>query len=764
MMGKRTDDTGKLIVYPKLTPHDIDSGNTMLLDWEFTKNSDKEEFEEKLFKTMKDMHSVSPRIGEFQKDGKVWHIAYAPVKTPKYVLAFVVPDDDITLPAQRVQKMIQDIVVNQGIIFIAIVAVGVAVFVWMQVELAHFVVQPIIMLKSVIELIIKDLNRDVATGSGKVKGKRRKVRFALHVNDLIKPEDEGCKEVSMMKESFEHMLMALRFGSESAAKNDLKSAFMIYDEARNMFKSLSNVRGEGIATFNLGVISHKIWLQSEKQNMRAYADAENFYKLSIDNGNEIWNSLLNNNGKDDEEFVVPINPGGMELQTRGGGQQSGKGQPMAVAPIMMDPVMQQQSSDDSARIDEDQDVRIPKRLIGNDMADKLAARLHHYSQLLVDTAQLNKYKQAKIMLEQALMLDTNTNNLLGYSARVGLYGEVLFGLGQYQLAEKKVMGQLNILRNRVAMFEHAELTAERLQGMDREQLKRSKSQYQEGEELFQAFQNGLIDAATIMANDPQKRHDMQALSLFKEALSCSQRTKKYTIAQIFIRMEAVVNRNFERLSVKFCQSYAEELAKNKGSTGGGNPKDVIFVVDYSGSMSGGKIRRAREGITSVVKDHMYQGMDKAAVIRFNSSVTTMCELTGDKDKLYDIIANLSKPSRATALWDGLGAAIEMLKEGSINNKKVDSWIVCVSDGEDNKSKKFTPAQVGNLIKRLRINIVILSVGVTEKQALDDMRHVANSNADKCIGEIIEISSSSEIDEAFANIGSIVGQNLDVQHY
>merc|ERR1712167_504928 len=105
-------------------------------------------------------------------------------------------------------------------------------------------------------------------------------------------------------------------------------------------------------------------------------DAENFYKLSIDNGNEIWNSLLNNNGKDDEEFVVPINPGGIELQTRGGGQQSGKGQPIAVAPIMMDPVMQQQSSDDSARIDEDQDVRIPKRLIGNDMAVKLAARLH----------------------------------------------------------------------------------------------------------------------------------------------------------------------------------------------------------------------------------------------------------------------------------------------------------------------------------------------------------------------------------------------------
>ena len=167
------------------------------------------------------------------------------------------------------------------------VVVSLLIFIWMQVEFAHFVVLPVQSLTRVIDLIIRDIARDEADARqpnkrrGGEKNRGEVGRFELHVNDLIKPEDEGCKEVSMMKESFEHMLMALRFGSESAAKNDLKSAFMIYDEARNMFKSLSNVRGEGIATFNLGVISHKIWLQSEKQNMRAYADAENFYKLSI---------------------------------------------------------------------------------------------------------------------------------------------------------------------------------------------------------------------------------------------------------------------------------------------------------------------------------------------------------------------------------------------------------------------------------------------------------------------------------------------------
>ena len=44
-------------------------------------------------------------------------------------------------------------------------------------------------------------------------------------------------------------------------------------------------------------------------------------------------------------------------------------------------------------------------------------------------------------------------------------------------------------------------------------------------------------------------------------------------------MEAVVNRNFERLSVKFCQSYAEELAKNKESINEQNLKKYLQTKD-----------------------------------------------------------------------------------------------------------------------------------------------------------------------------------------
>ena len=81
---------------------------------------------------------------------------------------------------------------------------------------------------------------------------------------------------------------------------------------------------------------------------------------------------------------MPINPDGIEMTV-----VDGAGQKAAVAPAIMDGLpfsLQHQKSTDSS-IDENAEVVIPKRLLGNDMADKLAARLHHYAHLLIDTAQ-----------------------------------------------------------------------------------------------------------------------------------------------------------------------------------------------------------------------------------------------------------------------------------------------------------------------------------------------------------------------------------------
>jgi len=264
----------------------------------------------------------------------------------------------------------------------------------------------------------------------------------------------------------------------------------------------------------------------------------------------------------------------------------------------------------------------------------------------------------------------------------------------------------------------------------------------------------------MMANDPQARHDAQAMELFKEALTCSERSKPYTISQIFSKMKPLVDRNESTLSTNFKTLFKVEYDKIVGR-GMARSKAIVFVVDYSGSMSGGKIRRARNGISSVIKKQMTP-KDTGCIVRFSSDVKVMCKLTDNESDLLNIVASLQRPSRATALWDALGTAINILNAGAIQDQNVDPWIVCVSDGEDNKSRKFSPQKVGALIGQHKINVVILSVGVTDLQAVEDMRHVASCG--NKVGEMIEVQSSEQIDDAFRTIESLVGGGLEVQHY
>jgi len=735
---KEEDDSGKLIVHPKLTPSDIGKGNTKLLDWEFQNSEEKERFSSKVFAEMKDLDTISPRVSEFVKDGKTWHISYCFVPAAKYVLAFVVPDDDIKLPAQHVLKMIQDIVVSQSITFVAIVLVGIGVFVWMQIELAHFVVQPVIILRNVIELIIKDLNRNVDNNEQKKKGKgkKQKPRFALHVHDLIKPEDEGCLEISMMKESFEHMLMALRFGSDAFDRNDFDAAIKIYEEAMGMFTHLHNHRGAGIAAFNVGVVCHKKWLYSEKRDIASFRKADKMYLSSIANGRDLWNEIVQ---RDVDGVTIDIAGENTGVQM----VQRVPNEPRTISAVAL-----------SEEEDAEGNTIKPKRLVGNDFANKLAGRLHTYARLLVDTCDPANYDLALPYVTEALNIDTETNNVLGYSSRIGLYGEILVAQGNFSLAEQKIMSQLSILRQRIQDFYRAEDRSY----LSRNGLKKSQSEAQEVEQLFQALQNGLIDAGDVMAIGGQ--HDRMALSLYREALSCSERTKEHTINLLFLKMKTIVDRNENSglLSKKFIECFQAEVKRRNLQSAAA--KQILFVVDYSGSMAGGKMRRSRKGITEVVSTQMTPE-DYGGIIQFNSKVKCLLHLTNNHDKILNAVNRLSKPCGGTALWDAVGSAIFELMENS-QSDTMSKWLVIVSDGADNRSSLFSVKKLAKSIREKQLNIVILSVGVDEPSAIANMKKLTDASTE--IGELIEVSSSEEIDEAFSRIKNLVGGNLEIQMY
>jgi hypothetical protein len=110
-------------------------------------------------------------------------------------LALVVPDEDIQLPSTIVSSSIGAGIAAQVSTYIIVTAVGLFLFLLVLKRVSHIVVKPVNSLKQVIDLIIADLNRQKEDGG--------QAAFQLNISELIKEEDEACKEVSMMKDSFE---------------------------------------------------------------------------------------------------------------------------------------------------------------------------------------------------------------------------------------------------------------------------------------------------------------------------------------------------------------------------------------------------------------------------------------------------------------------------------------------------------------------------------------------------------------------------------
>merc|ERR1712196_249344 len=143
--------------------------------------------------------------------------------------------------------------------------------------------------------------------------------------------------------------------------------------------------------------------------------------------------------------------------------------------------------------------------------------------------------------------------------------------------------------------------------------KRKLMSEQERDELFQALQHTLKDAAIIQGC--AQGDDHLALRYFIEALSCSPRSAPHVLNAIFQDLGRLVDRHRTdgTLPPNIIESIDKELEKSGGVA---SPKDIVFVVDYSGSMAGGKIRRARKGVQDVI-DQKVTAVDRASVIIFN---------------------------------------------------------------------------------------------------------------------------------------------------
>ncbi|XP_015671353.1 inter-alpha-trypsin inhibitor heavy chain H3-like [Protobothrops mucrosquamatus] len=118
------------------------------------------------------------------------------------------------------------------------------------------------------------------------------------------------------------------------------------------------------------------------------------------------------------------------------------------------------------------------------------------------------------------------------------------------------------------------------------------------------------------------------------------------------------------------------------------PKNVAFVIDVSGSMSGQKIRQAKEALTKIVEDLKEE--DHFNIVLFESSVSTwkdnLIQATPENVNQSKEFISQIRASGGTNFNGGLLTGIEMLNKAHENKsvpERSASLVIMLSDGEAN---------------------------------------------------------------------------------
>ena len=131
------------------------------------------------------------------------------------------------------------------------------------------------------------------------------------------------------------------------------------------------------------------------------------------------------------------------------------------------------------------------------------------------------------------------------------------------------------------------------------------------------------------------------------------------------------------------------------------PASVAVVFDTSGSMSEGKIERAKEALARFIRTSHPQ--DEFYLISFNSSAQVLLERTRDADAVAEKLTYV-EPHGDTALYDAVYLGLERLARGA-HRRRV---LLLLSDGEDNRSR-YSFGEVRRGLEES--DVVIYGVGI-----------------------------------------------------
>jgi Ca-activated chloride channel family protein len=176
------------------------------------------------------------------------------------------------------------------------------------------------------------------------------------------------------------------------------------------------------------------------------------------------------------------------------------------------------------------------------------------------------------------------------------------------------------------------------------------------------------------------------------------------------------------------------------------PVSVGVIFDVSGSMSGDKIRKAREALSRFIQTS--HDSDEYFLIAFNSRAQLLIDKTRDGDAVLNKLTFVETRSN-TALYDACYLGVEKVTRGTHPKRA----LLLISDGQDNNSR-YTFSEVRRLLKES--DVVLYSIGILggndagstlgmEGQSyLDELSSVSG-------GKAFFPNTAAEMDELFERI-------------
>jgi len=176
------------------------------------------------------------------------------------------------------------------------------------------------------------------------------------------------------------------------------------------------------------------------------------------------------------------------------------------------------------------------------------------------------------------------------------------------------------------------------------------------------------------------------------------------------------------------------------------PVSVGVLFDVSGSMSGDKIKRAREALSKFIQTS--HNSDEYFLIAFNSRAQLLLDKTRDGNAVLDKLTFVQTRNN-TALYDACYLGVEKVQRGAHPKRA----LLLISDGQDNNSR-YTFNELRRLLKESDVTLYgvgILSgsdsgsqMGMEGQGILDELASVSG-------GKAFFPRSNAEMDDIFEQI-------------